>query len=104
MHHIFKIPEILSVIATFVCRRTRGYKDLLSLAVTNRSISEVALDILWEDQIYLDILLECFPVDLWDADGLRSRRFIKGAFVRFFLSLTTIDDRTIRDIRVSRDR
>ena len=70
MHHVFKLPEMLQVIATSVQSCRGGRRDLLSLAITNRSISDVALDILWEDQIYLDVLLQRFPINLWNGyDG-----------------------------------
>ena len=67
MHHILAIPEILCVIATLIL--TGGqYRDLLYFTITNRSILEIALDVLWEKQIYLDVLLRCFPEDLWDVE------------------------------------
>lgn len=65
MHPCLGLPEILRAISNFVISRGGKCSDLLALAITNRSFTEVALDVLWNEQTRLDVLIKCFPEDLW---------------------------------------
>lgn len=56
---------MIHTIADFVIKSGGKLKDLVSLAISSRSLTNVALDVLWEKQIYLDVLIRCFPDDLW---------------------------------------
>lgn len=69
MHRCLKIPELLTCIIEF----TDTPHALVNLAVTRRSFSGIALDVLWN--IYGDLvpLLKLMPADLWYQDGEKHR-------------------------------
>ena len=59
-HPALEIPEILSIISTYLTRR-----NALRMAFTCRAFSDAALDVAWEEIWSFEPLVRCLPDDLW---------------------------------------
>ncbi|EIW79851.1 hypothetical protein CONPUDRAFT_144981 [Coniophora puteana RWD-64-598 SS2] len=76
MHSCFQVPELISMICSFLS----GPKDsatLVALASTCKILRDPALDALWHDLRSLAHLVMCLPEDLWTT----VEREVEGAMV-----------------------
>lgn len=76
MHHIFQIDELVREITKHMFVRHIPQRFVLDWTLTCKTISEPALDVLWETQDNLINLLKTLPSDLWEMN----RRKLVGDF------------------------
>ncbi|KAJ7935031.1 hypothetical protein B0H13DRAFT_2305188 [Mycena leptocephala] len=108
MHRALGIPDITEMICAEV-RPTlgiyEGRRSLAYLARVCRSLSELALDLLWAHQIRLTNLLACMPVDLWEvvqpdpkSKFVRARRAVEpDDWIRFHVYAPRIKHLSVHD-------
>lgn len=68
MHRCLRLLEVLHEIAEHLLI-IGAPRDLVNLAITDKSFTSTVLEVLWKQQKYLDTLLKCFPTDLWHVSG-----------------------------------
>ena len=77
MHHIFEIDELVRDITRhmFAWYPPQGF--VLDWALTCKTISNPALDVLWETQDSLINLLKTLPSDIWE---MNRRKLVSGLY------------------------
>jgi len=78
MHHIFQIDELVREITRHTFVRYISQRFVLDWALTCKTVSDPALDVLWETQDSLINLLKTLPSDIWEM----YRRKLVGDFYR----------------------
>ena len=76
MHHIFQIDELVKEITRHIFGWLVPRRFVLDWALTCKTISDPALDVLWETQDSLINLLKTLPSDIWEVN----RRKLVGGF------------------------
>lgn len=67
MHKIFQIDEVVKEITRHMSE-WYTQRFILYLALSCKTISDPALDVLWETQCTLIDLLKTFPSDVWEVN------------------------------------
>lgn len=68
MHHIFQIDELVREITRHMFVWCIPIRFVLDWALTCKTISDPALDVLWETQDSLINLLKTLPSDVWEVN------------------------------------
>jgi len=68
MHHIFQIDELVREITRHMVLWDIPQRLVLDWALTCKTISDPALDVLWETQDNLVNLLKTLPSDVWEMN------------------------------------
>lgn len=74
MHQVFRLEELVRNISSCAESTRQGSVSLLALACCCKLLEGPVMDILWQRQVDLSIILKTLPVDSWTAT--------KGIFVR----------------------
>lgn len=85
MHHIFQIDELVKEITRHMFVWHTSQRFMLDWALTCKTISDPALDVLWETQDSLINLLKTLPSDVWEVNR---RKLVGGTNPRNFKRLT----------------
>lgn len=68
MHHIFQIDELVREITRHMFVWCIPIRFVLDWALTCKTISDPALDVMWETQDSLINLLKTLPSDVWEVN------------------------------------
>ena len=106
MHHIFLIDELVKEVTRHLFVWNAPQRFMLDWALTCSTISDPALDVLWETQDSLINLLKTLPSDVWEVNRRKlvgnsypnnfKRLIITGSILLAFPHATSgIDSRSI---------
>lgn len=84
MHHIFQIDELVREITRHMFVWYIPHRFVLGWALTCKTVSDPALDVLWETQDSLINLLKTLPSDIWEVN----RRKLVSIF--YYLNFTQL--------------
>ena len=85
MHHIFQIDELVKQITRHMFMWHNPQRIVLDWALTCKTISDPALDVLWETQDSLINLLKTLPSDIWEVNR---RKLVGNSCPQDFTQLT----------------
>lgn len=86
MHHIFQIDELVKEITRHMFVWHAPQRFMLDWALTCNTISDPALDVLWETQDSLVNLLKTLPSDIWEVNR---RKLVSDSNPKNFTRLIT---------------
>ena len=75
MHYIFQIDELVREVTRHMFTWHLPQRFVLDWALTCKTISDPALDVLWETQDSLINLLKTLPSDIWE---MNRRKLVSG--------------------------
>lgn len=77
MHQVFRLDELVRNISYCADRTKKGSASLLAFACCCKSLEGPVMDILWQRQVDLYIVLKTLPPDSWTiADGVFVREIL----------------------------
>ena len=86
MHKIFEIDELVKEITRHMFAWHTPQYSILDWVLTCKTISEPALDVLWETQDSLINLLTTLPPDIWEVNR---RKLVSDSQLQNFTRLTS---------------